>query len=406
MEDMQRVESPAPISYFYCTRNPAEPQRADPDEILRSILRQLCSSKAEQPIREPVAQIFKERKQEAEEDGSEPIKLTGRDCVEAIVSLLERNPATIIIDALDECEPSRRHKLLDALDDIILRSFNVVKIIVSSRDDNDIVCNLARSPNIYISAKDNSKDIERYVKTEVRSAIEQKRILRGEISSELESIDCLQIDRRGARDVCYSVFSEGCSWLKFYRFRWVSLQIENLCDPRRMKREGDIRHELGRLPKTLKESYDTIYEQIRGSGPFSSSTAERVLKWLLCAQRPLHSAELIEAVSVDYDCQPYQLSNNNLLDFCCNMIVLDAEMDVFRFAHLSVREYLESKDDYKDGKTHAFALERCIDVNIAASALELEQTGGNTLSIYLLCLGSVTYHSVPVPSSDFKVMWL
>ncbi len=36
--------SPAPIAYFYCTKNSAEAERGDPDEIMRSILRQLTVS--------------------------------------------------------------------------------------------------------------------------------------------------------------------------------------------------------------------------------------------------------------------------------------------------------------------------------------------------------------------------
>jgi hypothetical protein len=42
-----------PIAHFYCARDNAEPLRADPDEILRSIARQLSSVAAELPIREP-----------------------------------------------------------------------------------------------------------------------------------------------------------------------------------------------------------------------------------------------------------------------------------------------------------------------------------------------------------------
>jgi hypothetical protein len=36
-----------------------------------------------------------------------------------IIPLLEQNPATIIIDARDECDPKRRFELFKALDKVI-----------------------------------------------------------------------------------------------------------------------------------------------------------------------------------------------------------------------------------------------------------------------------------------------
>jgi len=49
------------------------------------------------------------------------------------------------------------------------------------------------------------------------------------------------------------------------------------------------------------------------------------------------------------------------LNICCNLVVLDAELDVFRFAHLSVREFLEGMDNYSISEIHALAMERCIE---------------------------------------------
>jgi ankyrin repeat protein len=144
-----------------------------------------------------------------------------------------------------------------------------------------------------------------------------------------------------------------------------------------MKHEEDIIQELGRLPNTLKESYDIIYQRIQDSGLISRAVAERAMKWLLCALRPLQSPEFIAAISADADGQCLKLSNIELLDMCCNMVVLDVELDVFRFAHLSVREYLESREGYTKIETHTTALERCIDILVSEprslSELKLEQ---------------------------------
>lgn len=165
---------------------------------------------------------------------------------------------------------------------------------------------------------------------------------------------------KGCKSLCDMVPFVTCL---HFRFRWVSLQIQNLCDSRRIKYAEDIGEELARLPKTLVESYETIYQSISNSGYTSRTVAERVLRWLICAQRPLKSQELIAAVSMDSRGTILSSSIEDLLDACCNLVVIDLEMDVFRFAHLSVREYLESRKDYTLSDAHALVLERCLDAH-------------------------------------------
>jgi hypothetical protein len=175
---------PVPIAYFYCARNTAEPERANPDEILRSILKQLSSSEPDLRIREPVVKAYKEKKREVR--GYNPEKLMLDETVEVILALLETNLAYIIIDALDECDPDRRHELFEALDMIIQQSASLVKVFVSSRDDGDIVCRLTLSPNVFIRTSDNKVDIESYARTEVAQAIKKKRLIKGNVSEQLE----------------------------------------------------------------------------------------------------------------------------------------------------------------------------------------------------------------------------
>lgn len=106
------------------------------------------------------------------------------------------------------------------------------------------------------------------------------------------------------------------------------------------------------------------------------------MTWLLCAHRPLSTQEFITAVSVDTSATDtgglyIALSPSQLLNICCNMIVLDEEMDMFRFAHLSVQEYLEGRGDFGKIVTNSTALEICILVN----SLELETYPRSTTSL-------------------------
>lgn len=63
------------------------------------------------------------------------MELSPTGCEKFILGLLEDDPATIIIDALDECDPARVHELLINLDEIIQKTAGLVKVFVSYRHD-------------------------------------------------------------------------------------------------------------------------------------------------------------------------------------------------------------------------------------------------------------------------------
>jgi Cdc6-like AAA superfamily ATPase len=181
------------IAYFYCMRSPAEPQRANPDEILRSLIRQLASKGS--MITEPVKLLYLEKEKEAIKYGGEPEQLTVAESTKLLLALSTHKSMTIIIDALDECDPHRRHELLEVLDQIIQHASKAVKFFVSSRNDGDIVCRLEASPNVTIQAIDNGQDIERFVQDEVDQAIKNRRLLQGTVSEELRDKIIMTLNR-------------------------------------------------------------------------------------------------------------------------------------------------------------------------------------------------------------------
>lgn len=175
----------APLAYFYCSRNTQERFRADPAIILRSILKQLSLVRGH--IWDPVRNLYEKRELEEMAIGSSPSELTLDETTDLILELLDSNPATIVIDALDECDPSRRNDLLYALDRIIRDSSSLVRVLVSSRDDNDIVVRLENSPNIYIAAHNNFEDIKAFTVKELTTSILRRRMLSGNVSPRLRN---------------------------------------------------------------------------------------------------------------------------------------------------------------------------------------------------------------------------
>ena len=179
LDEKVHFPSSAPMSYFYCTRNPAEPERASPSKILRSVLKQLLATRSKDTLPRWIVDEYRERIDEAKADGSEAQPLTIDETVSAILRLAEESPITILIDALDEVDRAKRHDLLQGIHDIAQNAVNVVKVFVSSREDGDLVLRLKDVPNIYIKASDNEEDIRKFVDLSIDKAISQKRLLGG-----------------------------------------------------------------------------------------------------------------------------------------------------------------------------------------------------------------------------------
>ena len=143
------------------------------------------------------------------------------------------------------------------------------------------------------------------------------------------------------------------------RFLWVSLQIENLCDSRRIKVEGDLVDELARLPRSLADVYSILLERIGQIERRGRTIAETVLKWLLCT-KDASSRVTIAACSETTSTERGYLSIPDILDVCSTLVVYDEALDGFHFAHLSIREFLESQPGYAPSEANISVLERSL----------------------------------------------
>ena len=174
MKDFDAGCSPPPV-FFYCSQNPAEPARSSPEAILASLVRQLSSLQPGLPLLEPAVSSYK--KEEAKGFPSGALRI--EESCALILQLTEHYPLTIIVvDALDECDPEKRADLLEKLQTILRDSSNLVKVFVSSRDDQDIVDHLHDYPNLDISSDKNRDDIVAFVRNEVKELIKKRKLLR------------------------------------------------------------------------------------------------------------------------------------------------------------------------------------------------------------------------------------
>ena len=170
--------------YFYCARNVAEPERAKPAEILRSLVRQL-SCLQNVGIMAPAQRIYEDRKTNDFAAGP----LTTTESTDLIIELSQiHHLTTIVIDALDECDPALRSELFDALTKVLRDSKGLVKILVSSRNERDISCELIGCLNLEVNARKNQRDITHFVNYEVDDLIQKKRLLYGNVSDDLRQM--------------------------------------------------------------------------------------------------------------------------------------------------------------------------------------------------------------------------
>jgi hypothetical protein len=116
-------------------------------------------------------------------------------------------------------------------------------------------------------------------------------------------------------------------------------------------------------------SYEDVYAQILRKRPRDRQIAENALRWLLCGKHQLKSSAFIQAVLYS-EGKPNELDHvepESLLNLCCNLIVLDSNLDIFRLAHLSVREYFEKKAEFDKFQLHTMATKACVSTIISNS---------------------------------------
>lgn len=144
------------FAFFYCNRN--ETDRTKPLSVLQSYVRQL-STNFKYPLH--IQKSLISRCEEARLNGS---NLDFASCQGALLNSLNLYPkTTLVLDALDECDPSSRNDLMKALDSLLHDAKMPIKIFIASRPDEDIRNRFSSRPNIVIEKRDNQDDIEKYI---------------------------------------------------------------------------------------------------------------------------------------------------------------------------------------------------------------------------------------------------
>jgi hypothetical protein len=187
MEDQTQGLSAAPILYYYCADQEGSGGRCDPQDVMRSLLRQLSvKDDGSCEIVEQMLFEFQRRQAIAKSHMGSLDKLESSEYTRWIIELLRTYQAFIIIDAIDEIDVSDRHPLLKELITLRDSQYASVKIFLSSRDDTNLSQWLEGTPEIRLQTMSTRDDMQLFVRHNVSMAIANKQLLDGVVDTGLQ----------------------------------------------------------------------------------------------------------------------------------------------------------------------------------------------------------------------------
>ena len=351
--DYAKVDRDLYPAYYHCSRDVSSVEGQTP-RILNALLRQLCSPEMSSKLPEQVLAKYKAR---ATAEGA----LTASQILELMKEFIRNRSVTVIIvDALDECKPADRSNLIGKLASL-LKEGSIVKILLVSRSESDIRKRLQEYLNIEVTATSNKADLDRYVSQGIDTRCDGSPESRTFFPEGVISSDLKEKLKQRLREQAQG------------RFQWVELQVQYMSDPSKIGNETELRdriEHLRELPPDLNRIYDEIYqshmdqlEDLDEPRQNDSVFAQRLFHWMLCYQPPMSVKEFGEIIVAGLDI-PEPCPVEALVDFGCGFIKADPELDTLKFDHLSVRDYLTSRQDhlYADAANHEIAAVGCINV--------------------------------------------
>ncbi|CAI0643720.1 unnamed protein product [Colletotrichum noveboracense] len=341
IDRVSRIANTASVAYCYCSRSGIDGNPPNSLVIMCAILKQLSFLGSREGVHHSVWDEYSQRVRDAQ--GLEPTPLSLEDCRNLITLITTDYPVTIIIDGLDEAEGDIRD-LLDTLQHIIDESRNTVKLFLSSRDSTPIDTHLLEIKSIRITHVDNAKDVSTFVKSKVAAAVQHRRLLRGKISTGLET-HIIRTLTHGSGEM----------------FLWASLNLEQLCGSE-FEVETDVTDELEalRAPKSLLETLEQMYRRVQKYKPKAREITNIVFGWLLVSERQLSNPELLDIVRLTVKIGPGAVDEETIKSLCRGFVNSENDSGSFAFAHESIREFIQGQDDFSAPRLQFVAFSSCL----------------------------------------------
>ncbi|KAK5999158.1 Vegetative incompatibility HET-E-1-like protein [Cladobotryum mycophilum] len=311
------------LAYFYCDFRNADAQTLR--HIFGSLLSQLIAVTRACPDA-----VFTAYRDDRRAQNTAPKLKMIRQC---IVDICKEYRVFILLDGLDES--NHKIELADSLMDLLQDTPNT-RVLVTSRSDVELEDILTDAERINFShhANEVAGDIQTYITNR------------------------LQTDRRLSaltknihKDVATSLNAKSGGM-----FRWVQCQLDAISS---MKTARAIKGALGGLPEGLYDTYGRILMNVEDH---DKDLFTKILLWLSFSVLPLKLGELADAIAIELGSNGIdddsRLTNpSDILSIGGSLVTVSGNGSL-RLAHLSVRDYLTSKDILQQPLLARFALDK------------------------------------------------
>jgi len=320
--------------------------------MLGALLRQLVAGLGEVPGE--IVQAYEEQKNFL--DGR---RLQHTNLVKMLQATSSKKGTFICVDALDECVPEHRAKLLNSLSQILQKSPGT-RIFVTGRPhiQPEIERRLSgRVTSLPISSK--RDDIIRYL---------HSRLEEDTIPDAMNSMLKAEILKRIPEDVSEMYVKtpwklpQACTDKYISRFLLVSLNIDAVLQEttihRRRQKLNAMTDGLG-----LGYAYGATLGRIKRQSGERARLGMAALMWISHAERPLKVDELCHALAVEIGSPNLNTDNvpsiGTLLACCQGLFVVEKEASTVRLIHFTLQEYFRAHPDLF-GATHSAIAETCL----------------------------------------------
>lgn len=322
------------LAYFYCDY--ADQETLDASVILGTIIQQLLIAR---PVMEDViAAKIREAYGYGMRKPSSDDLIKILDCI-----ILEYQCVYIVLDGVDEASPDTQERLFANFAKLSVIHPRLLRLFFSTRLITLMPYHFPSCLSFNISDNVVSEDIEHYIKASVQQRLHNLPVIDNYPYLEERAVLELTAKAQGL-------------------FLWVSLQLEELCDPSHSERS--FTSALQDLPEGLTATYERVCNKINCRSTRQKFLAERIFDWTLCVRRPLRFDELKEAVAVELDDVSWdrrkisaETDEKRFLHVCGNLVVFHETDSTVRLAHHTVGKFLEqhkkdrSQTDAKIGHT-------------------------------------------------------
>ncbi|KAF7922343.1 uncharacterized protein EAE97_011085 [Botrytis byssoidea] len=305
------------IAYLYCNFRRQHDQKID--DLLLSLPKQLSGYQPLMPG--AVKDMFDLHSRRQTRPSTEEVSSTLKSIINSYSKVF------IVVDALDECQMADGCRMKFLSEVFHLHETCQLSLFATSRYIPDIEKRFDSSMRLEIRASD--KDVERYLDgriSQLPGYVRQSTDLQNEIKiGIIKAVDGM--------------------------FLLARLNFDSL---RGKKSPKAMRKALNSLPTgfdAYRDAYKDAMERIEGQLDDERDLAKQVLSWIICAKRPLTTAELQEAIAVEIDETELDQENfteiNTMISVCAGLVTVDEESKIIRLVHYTTQEYFErTRDDW------------------------------------------------------------